>query len=96
MRAQGARASPGSPRIQTVIRADPRKADDVILIGFKAIILAKISNYLALIEGTIWAVKNLLNLLKRCGGVDSLIRAKYDPPLIRPLANRSYLTAYYI
>jgi hypothetical protein len=27
MRAQGARASPGSPRIQTVIRADPRKAD---------------------------------------------------------------------
>jgi hypothetical protein len=28
MRAQGARASPGSPRIQTVIRADPRKADD--------------------------------------------------------------------
>jgi hypothetical protein len=27
MRVQGARASPGSPRIQTVIRADPRKAD---------------------------------------------------------------------
>jgi hypothetical protein len=27
MRAQDARASPGSPRIQTVIRADPRKAD---------------------------------------------------------------------
>jgi hypothetical protein len=27
MRAQGARASPESPRIQIVIRADPRKAD---------------------------------------------------------------------
>jgi hypothetical protein len=27
MRAQGARASPGSPRIQTAIQADPRKAD---------------------------------------------------------------------
>jgi hypothetical protein len=30
MRVQGARASPGSPRIQTVIRADPRKADEKI------------------------------------------------------------------
>jgi hypothetical protein len=29
MRAQSARASPESPRIQTVIRADPRKADNV-------------------------------------------------------------------
>jgi hypothetical protein len=28
MRAQDARASPESPRIQTVIRADPRKADE--------------------------------------------------------------------
>jgi hypothetical protein len=27
MRAQDARASPEGPRIQTVIRADPRKAD---------------------------------------------------------------------
>ena len=27
MRAQDARASSGSPRIRTVIRADPRKAD---------------------------------------------------------------------
>jgi hypothetical protein len=32
MRAQGARASPESPRIQTVIRADPRKADVVELV----------------------------------------------------------------
>jgi hypothetical protein len=30
MRAQGARASPESPRIQTVIRADPRKADAIM------------------------------------------------------------------
>jgi hypothetical protein len=28
MRAQGSRASPENPRIQTVIRADPRKADE--------------------------------------------------------------------
>jgi hypothetical protein len=70
---------------------------DVILIGYKAIILTKISNHPAPTEGTIWAVENLLNLLKRCGGVGSLIRAKYNPPPpARPLANRSYLTVYYI
>jgi hypothetical protein len=30
MRVQRARASPENPRIQTVIRADPRKADETI------------------------------------------------------------------
>jgi hypothetical protein len=69
----------------------------VILIDYKAIILTKISDYSAPTEGTTWAVENLLNLLKRCGGVGSLIRARCDsPPPARPLANRSYLTAYYM
>ena len=36
MRAQGVRASPGSPRIQTVIRADPRKADVTGISDLKA------------------------------------------------------------
>jgi hypothetical protein len=38
MRAQNARASPGSPRIQTIIRADPRKADEVLLNKYKTYI----------------------------------------------------------
>jgi hypothetical protein len=32
MRAQGARGSPENPRIQNIIRADPRKADVLILL----------------------------------------------------------------
>ena len=44
MRAQRARASPENPRIQTVIRADPRKADiSSIKIGPKLYIQETVS-----------------------------------------------------
>jgi hypothetical protein len=47
MRVQRARASPESPRIQTVIRADPRKADDVLVILIRSIIYFTLFNIIS-------------------------------------------------
>jgi hypothetical protein len=71
----------------------PLGGSDVVLVGFKVTVLAKIGDYPAPTEGATWAVENLLNLLKRCGGAGSSIRARCDPQPARPLANRLYLTA---